>query len=76
MTDTEINGLTFSGLRIDNGESVHGWHLEIGGKPYIRTFPKKKDGVSWDHFVKPGTVKVKVAGEWFNSKELTDRICS
>ena len=46
----------YRGKDKETGEWVYGWYLEIGGKPYIRTFPKKKDGVSWDHFIEPASV--------------------
>ena len=71
-----FEGIVFSGQRIDNDELAFGWYLEIGGKPYIRTYPKKKNGVSWDHFIKSDTLTVRVAGVWFKYEDLAERICS
>jgi hypothetical protein len=54
----------FRGKRIDGEGWAYGWYLEIGGKPYIRTFPKKKTGVSQDHFILPDSV-----GQWTGLKD-------
>lgn len=48
----------YRGKDKETGVWVYGWYLEIGGKPYIRSFPDKNK-VSWDYFIVPES-----AGMW------------
>ena len=67
----------YRGIPIGETEFVYGWYVECEkGKHYIVPAP-----TTWEHMgilfaplhaqVIPETVKIKVAGQWFNADELS-----